>query len=47
MGRCLSYEAEDQHQLAELSAPSTIANAFIDAVQWSTDLTSALARTQR
>ena len=47
LGWVLSYEAEDQHQLAELSAPLTIANAFIDAVQWSTDLAGALARTQR
>jgi EAL and modified HD-GYP domain-containing signal transduction protein len=43
----LGYEAGDQRLLAALGAPPTIANAFIDAVQWSTELTGALTRTQR
>ena len=40
----LGYENRDQALLARLHAPPTIANAFINAVQWSTDLTDALAR---
>ena len=43
----LGYEAEDQNRLADLGAPATIATAFIDAVQWSTNLVSALANTAR
>ena len=39
----LSYEAKDQDQLAELRAPATIAHAFIQAVEWSTNLVGALA----
>ena len=43
----LSYEAEDQRRLAELGAPPTVANAFIDAVRWSTSLVGALPRSER
>ena len=40
----LGYEAQDHRQLAELGAPATIANAFVAAVKWATDLTNALGR---
>ncbi len=43
----LTYEAENQRRLAELGAPATIANTFVQAVEWSTTLTGALARTRR
>ena len=47
LGWVLAYEAQDQRRLADLGAPLTIANAFVEAVQWSTTLTNALAHTQR
>jgi c-di-GMP phosphodiesterase len=46
LGRVLAYETGDQRKLAELGAPSTIANTFVEAVEWSTNLTQALARTR-
>jgi EAL and modified HD-GYP domain-containing signal transduction protein len=47
LGWVLAYEAQDQRRLADLGAPLTIANAFVEAVQWSTTLTNALAHTRR
>ena len=38
----LSYENREHRRLAELGGPPTIANAYIEAVQWSTALTSGL-----
>jgi EAL and modified HD-GYP domain-containing signal transduction protein len=40
----LAYEARDQEELARRQAMPAIANAFIDAVKWSADLTTTLAR---
>ena len=42
LGWVTAYEAQDQQQLAELGAPSTIADSFIRAAQWSTGLATAL-----
>ena len=38
----LAYETQDQHQLADTGAPLMIANAFIEAAQWSNQLTNTL-----
>ena len=46
LGWVLAYETRDQRKLAELGAPPTIANTFVEAVEWSTNLTNALARTR-
>jgi EAL and modified HD-GYP domain-containing signal transduction protein len=47
LGWVLAYEAEDREWLARLGAPPLIAHAFIEAVQWSTELASGLARAAR
>lgn len=40
----LAYENQDQQLLANLGAPSTIANAFIESAQWSNGLTNTLTQ---
>ena len=40
----LGYEEQDQGRLAALGAPLLIANAYIEAVRWSTELETNLAR---
>jgi EAL and modified HD-GYP domain-containing signal transduction protein len=47
LGWVLAYENQDQHRMAETGAPLMIANAFIEAAQWSNELTSALATEKR
>jgi c-di-GMP phosphodiesterase len=44
LGWVLGYEAQDRALLAELGAPTMIATAFIEAVQWSTELSAGLLR---
>ncbi len=39
----LGYEASDQERLGALAAPATIACAYIEAVEWSTQVTAALS----
>jgi c-di-GMP phosphodiesterase len=44
LGWVLGYEAQDRDRLLELGAPQLIAHAFIEAVQWSTELAAGLSR---
>jgi EAL and modified HD-GYP domain-containing signal transduction protein len=46
LGWVLGYEAQDREQLARLGAPPLMAHAFIDAVQWSTELASGFSRSR-
>jgi c-di-GMP phosphodiesterase len=46
LGWVLAYEARDREELARLGAPPLIAHAFIEAVQWSSELAGGLARTR-
>ena len=43
----LAYEEQDQRRLAALGAPLLIANAYIEAVRWSTELETNLTRANR
>jgi len=47
LGWVLGYEMQDRRRLAELGAPPSIANAHIEAMQWSVELESHLARSMR
>jgi len=47
LGWVLGYESQDRRLLADLGAPASIANAYIEATQWSIELEGTLVRSTR
>lgn len=43
LGWAIAYESGDQDRLAEVAAPPTITDMYLDALRWANDLTGVLS----